>query len=114
CLYLKARGGSAFPMHSTTPLKAAQRLAERARCHQLLFLGVQDPIAITQREPDAEPVLVQMSSGTTGEPKCIERTWAAIDREIEAYVSHFTQAQDLQPVIACPVTHSYGLICGVL
>src|SRR5690606_8442355 len=114
CLYLKAHGGSAFPMHSATPLKAAQRLAERAHCHQLLFLSVQDPIAVSTRGKDEEPVLVQMSSGTTGEPKCIERTWAAIDREIEAYVSHFTQAQDMQPVIACPVTHSYGLICGVL
>ena len=104
CLYLKARGGSAFPMHSATPLKAAQRLAERARCHQLLFLGLQDSLPVIRRSKDEEPVLVQMSSGTTGEPKCIERTWAAIDREIEAYASHFTLAQDMQPVIACPVT----------
>lgn len=58
--------------------------------------------------------MVQLSSGTTGKPKTITRSWRDIDRELAAYVEHFAEAQPLTPVVACPVTHSYGLICGVL
>src|SRR5690606_41492077 len=39
CLYLKALGGSAFPMHSATHLQADQRLGEWAHWHpQPLFI----------------------------------------------------------------------------
>ncbi|MCT7654810.1 AMP-binding protein [Oceanimonas sp. NS1] len=58
--------------------------------------------------------LLQMSSGTTGEPKCIARSWSSIDRELDSYVSAFTEPASMTPVIACPVTHSYGLIAGLL
>ncbi|WP_287367569.1 AMP-binding protein, partial [Mesorhizobium sp.] len=58
--------------------------------------------------------LLQMSSGTTGEPKCIARAWSDIDDEIESYTSAFVEPQDMTPLIAGPTTHSYGLICGVL
>ncbi|GAA3955872.1 AMP-binding protein [Allohahella marinimesophila] len=114
CLYLRANGGSVMPLHPATPLKAALRQARRGNCHQLLFHSLEEPISLTLRSGDTEAVLVQMSSGTTGEPKCIERSWRSIDREVRAYIQHFPIAQTMQPVIACPVTHAYGLICGVL
>lgn len=57
---------------------------------------------------------MQTTSGTTGEPKRVARTWAEIDREIESYVSAFREPESMTPLVACPVTHSYGLICGVL
>lgn len=55
-----------------------------------------------------------MSSGTTGEPKCIERTWEEIEVEIEHYNKLLPVEADTIPFIACPITHSYGLISGVL
>ncbi|WP_194885759.1 hypothetical protein [Paracoccus sp. NBH48] len=59
-------------------------------------------------------VLIQTSSGTTGAPKIIARSWAAIQTEIDAYLYAFPQAAGMTPVIAAPITHSYGLIAGVL
>lgn len=114
CLFIKQKGGSVFPIHAATPQEAARRSALRAECHQLLFHDIDNPLAIQSRGPDSAGVLVQMSSGTTGEPKTIARTWESIDEEIESYVTSFTLPASMTPVVACPVTHSYGLICGVL
>jgi fatty-acyl-CoA synthase len=55
-----------------------------------------------------------MSSGTTGAPKLIARTWQNIDTEIASYVKTFTASAEMTPIVACPTTHSYGLICGIL
>ena len=123
CLYLKERGGSAFPLPVDTPLPAARRRAERSGSHFLLFGSdpksalenievIHDPQGTTGASATA--VLVQMSSGTTGEPKYIERSWSSIDSEINSYVQHFDPEHTLQPIVACPISHSYGLICGVL
>lgn len=114
CLYLRDRGASIAPIHPSTPLEAARRLATRLGCHALLFGRVESAEAVVDREPDAEAALVQLSSGTTGEPKAITRTWASVDREVESYVGQFAEAATMTPLVACPVTHSYGLICGVL
>ncbi|MCG8609512.1 MAG: AMP-binding protein [Pseudomonadales bacterium] len=117
-LYLKAKGGSVFPMPVDTPVDAARRRAQRSQCHYLLFGEGESDLdqieTITERGGDSEPVLVQTSSGTTGEPKFIERAWQSIDVEIAHYVEDFSEANAMTPVVACPVTHSYGLICGVL
>ncbi|WP_250658028.1 AMP-binding protein [Alkalimarinus coralli] len=127
CLFIKEQGGSVMPIHPSTPLDAAKRMATRAGCEQLHFkeisniiqlespaVGVESPAAGVESRNQPDGVLIQMSSGTTGEPKCIERSWATIDEEIQSYCSAFTQPNDMMPLIACPVTHSYGLICGVL
>lgn len=119
CLYTKSRGASVFPLPADTPWEAARRRAQKSRSHFLLFGGNIDEVlanieVVTEREDDAEAVLVQMSSGTAGEPKFIERTWSSIDTEIENYVLHFEEAENMTPVVACPISHSYGLICGVL
>nr|WP_232341039.1 AMP-binding protein [Halomonas pacifica] len=117
CLHLKAEGGSVLPIHPATPLEAARTLARETGCQHLLHgegeLEALDDVA-RRREPAPGGELIQLSSGTTGRPKPIARGWAAIDRELESYVAGFPEAEGLTPIVACPVTHSYGLICGVL
>ncbi|MGQ4879489.1 AMP-binding protein [Billgrantia sp. LNSP4103-1] len=117
CLHLKEQGGSVLPIHPATPLEAARCLARETGCDHLLHDG-----GATLEALDAAPghspfpggELIQLSSGTTGQPKTIVRSWAAIDRELESYLAAFPEAEGLTPIVACPVTHSYGLICGVL
>jgi len=127
CLYLKERGGTVLPLAVDTPPLAAKRRAERSGCQYLLFdargdaaLQSLEPLTEHGRSgPESEPVhcapgLIQMSSGTTGEPKFIARSWSSIDTEVSAYIRRFGASMDTTPVVACPVHHSYGLISGVL
>ncbi|GAB3377912.1 AMP-binding protein [Spongiibacter taiwanensis] len=123
CLYLRERGGSVFPLPVDTPAEAARHRARQSRSHYLLLGTTLDEVLanieviaedVAEGEADTEAVLVQMSSGTTGAPKVIERSWASIEREIQSYVGHFPEANAMTPVVACPVSHSYGLICGFL
>lgn len=118
CLYLKENGGSVLPIHPGTPLSAARDLANRTGCNYLLH---GDGGALEQCVPKPGAVnatpggeLIQLSSGTTGHPKTIARCWSDIDRELDSYVGQFTEVDGLTPIVACPVTHSYGLICGFL
>ncbi|QCI66067.1 IucA/IucC family protein [Phreatobacter stygius] len=107
-------GVTLLPIHPALPDDGARRLAERAGCHRL-FLDDLDGEILTGAAPPVpgEGQLLQMSSGTTGDPKCIARNWSAVEREVESYVSAFTEPEGMTPVIACPITHSYGLICGL-
>lgn len=119
CLYSKSAGASVFPLPQDTPKTAARRRAEKSRSHYLIFADnlehmLESIETINTAPNDKESVLVQMSSGTTGEPKVIERSWSSIDIELDSYVTHFSEANSMMPVVACPVSHSYGLICGVL
>lgn len=125
CLYLKAKGASVLPLPIDTPISAARKRAEKSQSHYLLFNSQNDERIdrieiINKPEGNNEAhlssntaVLIQMSSGTTGEPKYIERDWRSIDIEVENYVKHFEQESPMTPIVACPVSHSYGLICGV-
>lgn len=111
---IRATGGSVFPIHPSTPLPAARRLAVAAGCDALFHMSLMpEPLAV-EVPAASEGQLIQMSSGTTGAPKCISRGWSSLEAEIESYVSAFTAPDDMTPVIACPTTHSYGLICGLL
>ncbi|WP_207457621.1 AMP-binding protein [Azospirillum sp. SYSU D00513] len=115
---VRAAGGSLLPLHPSTPLPAARRMARDAGCNYLFYNSL-TPEELVPEDGDPEAVagpgrLLQMSSGTTGAPKCIARDWSAIDREIESYVGFFREPEGMTPVIACPTTHSYGLICGLL
>lgn len=117
CLFLKEQHISVMPLHPSTPLETAKQLAANAGCQLLFYKDLKTPISIEAPAAINEPQtggLIQMSSGTTGEPKVIKRDWQAIDREIESYIATFDKANNMVPVVACPVTHSYGLICGVL
>lgn len=124
CLYVKEHGGSVFPLATDTPIDAARRRAARSGCHYLVF-GEQGLAALAAVEPVVQELdlehasrprsgLVQMSSGTTGDPKYIERSWSSIDLEVANYVRRFTAAAETTPLVACPTNHSYGLISGVL
>lgn len=111
-LAIRDAGASVLPIHPSTPRAAARRLAIDLGCHRL----VTDGLAIEDLggEGPGPGGLLQTTSGTTGEPKRVARSWAEIDREIDSYVATFVAPQDMTPLIACPITHSYGLICGVL
>ncbi|MDQ6433886.1 AMP-binding protein [Mesorhizobium sp. LHD-90] len=109
----RTAGASILPLHPSTPYAAARRQAENAQCNWLFYNRLEgEPIAGERASETGQ--LLQMSSGTTGEPKCIARAWSDIEDEIETYVSFFTEPSDMTPLVACPTTHSYGLICGIL
>ncbi|MGD2197251.1 AMP-binding protein [Lysinibacillus fusiformis] len=114
CLYIREKGGSVVPIHPGTPKEGAIRIASTAGSHLLLFQSIDDFIELSNLSNNQEGVLVQMSSGTTGDPKCIERTWSSVDEEIESYVQTLPVDSLTNSIVACPVTHSYGFICGVL
>ena len=115
CLYAREHQLSVLPVHASTPRALAEHYAVKAGCDLLFYGDLNSPVSL---QPAAsEPTkagLIQMSSGTTGASKCIKRSWSDIAIEIQSYCQHFPEAQSMTPVVACPVTHSYGLICGVL
>ncbi|GJD59902.1 AMP-binding protein [Methylobacterium frigidaeris] len=114
-LAARRAGATLLPIHPALPNDGARRLAARAGCHRV-FLDDLVAESLDDAAPSVpgEGHLLQMSSGTTGEPKCIARPWSAVEREVESYVAAFTEPEGMTPVIACPITHSYGLICGLL
>jgi 3,4-dihydroxybenzoate---[aryl-carrier protein] ligase len=114
CLHCKREGKSFFPLPPGSPFEAAVRQAKRGGCHALIHKSSDSVTPLTGAVQDAEGCLIQTSSGTTGEPKVITRSWASIDREIAGYTKAFAASADMTPLIACPVNHSYGLISGVL
>lgn len=114
CLYARERQLSVLPIHASTPRALAERYAQKAGC-ELLFYGELNTAISLEAAPDNSAAgLIQLSSGTTGASKCIKRSWSDITAEICSYCRHFPEAQHMTPLVACPVTHSYGLICGVL
>ncbi|KYG91553.1 acyl-CoA synthase [[Bacillus] sp. KCTC 13219] len=114
CLYIHEKGGSLVPIHVATPKEGAIRLASTAGSHLLLFRSIHSVIELSNHVNNQEGVLVQMSSGTTGAPKCIERTWGSVVEEVENYVEMLPVDAMTNSIVACPITHSYGFICGVL
>ncbi|WP_078380469.1 AMP-binding protein [Sutcliffiella halmapala] len=114
CFYIRKHRGSVVPIHPATPRDAAIRYAHNTASHLLIFQSLNTPILMINDREEKEGVLVQMSSGTTGAPKCIERPWSSIEEEITSYNASLPVEKEKVPIIACPITHSYGLISGVL
>jgi len=118
CLYFKQNHLSTMPIHANIPLATARNMAEKAGCSLLIYRELTNFYELSGNKlldnSKQNTGIIQMSSGTTGEPKCILRSWADIDIEIKSYCQTFKDANDMTPVIACPITHSYGLICGVM
>ncbi|WNZ55759.1 AMP-binding protein [Microbulbifer sp. PAAF003] len=115
CYYLKSKKISAMPIHPSVPKDTAKRMAEKAGCELLIYGDLAGLIELPATNLNkSEAGIIQMSSGTTGEPKCILRSWADIDIEVKSYCQAFSDPDSMTPVVACPVTHSYGLICGVM
>jgi 3,4-dihydroxybenzoate---[aryl-carrier protein] ligase len=113
-LAIRAADASVLPIHPATPYAAARRLAQQAGCDRLFYSSLAGEVLSEPQAQQKPGQLLQMSSGTTGAPKLIARSWESIRLEIESYVAAFTAAEGMTPVVACPTTHSYGLICGLL
>ncbi|MGE6781665.1 AMP-binding protein [Ensifer adhaerens] len=113
-LAIRKAGASVLPIHPGTPYPAARKLAIGAGCDRLFYNSLTAEVLDVPETEVRHGTLLQMSSGTTGAPKCVARSWQEIDAEIESYVSTFREPEDMTPVVACPTTHSYGLICGIL
>lgn len=131
CLLAIEKHWTVMPIHPSTPEPQVIALARQGQCQLVFTQYLQQPLSQLQLQPQPQPQpqcfdaaaeynhapagLIQMSSGTTGAAKCLLRSWDSIATEIEAYNQHVMSAMvNTQPVIACPVTHSYGLISGVL
>lgn len=113
-MYLRERGGSVLLMHAETPLETARKTAGNADCAYLLFEQWQTVIPIGPPAMAYEPAVLQYSSGTTGMPTLIARPWKKIDLEISHYNRFFDNTPYEHPVILVPVSHSFGLITGLL
>lgn len=111
-LHLRDAGAGVFPIHPDMPAELARAMAGRAGCD--LFLGDDGVETLPGAATPVAGRLVHLSSGTTGHPKVIARPWESIETEIASYVAGFTVPDGMTPVIACPITHSYGLIPGVM
>ncbi|MCM3747839.1 AMP-binding protein [Paenibacillus pasadenensis] len=117
-LFAKELGISVLLLHGETPMDTALALAKEAGCTGLVFQSVQDgflPLASDETSSSAQEASICMfSSGTTGKPKLISRTWTAVEEEIAAYNEAIGLENAVTPVVISPVSHSYGLISGVL
>jgi acyl-coenzyme A synthetase/AMP-(fatty) acid ligase len=111
---IRKAGASVLPIHPGTPYPAARKLAIGAGCDRLFYNSLTAEVLDEPATASPQGQLLQMSSGTTGAPKCVARSWDKIDAEVESYVRTFREPEEMTPVVACPTTHSYGLICGVL
>jgi acyl-CoA synthetase (AMP-forming)/AMP-acid ligase II len=111
---IRQAGASVLPIHPGTPYSAARKLAVQAGCDRLFYNSFTGEALPEASVTGGEGELLQMSSGTTGAPKLIARTWRNIETEIASYVQAFTASAEMTPIVACPTTHSYGLICGLL
>ncbi|MEW9700048.1 AMP-binding protein [Paenibacillus sp. SI8] len=112
--YLQERSGSILLIHPDTPLETAKELAIRSNCHYLIYGNVEFIIEIDKNQPFHPPSLMQFSSGTTGKSKLVSREWHEIGIEIENYNRALSASSDEKAVILVPVSHSFGLIAGVL
>lgn len=119
--FVKKQGGSVLLIYGNTPLQSAVEQASRAGCDWLLYedldhlhelgrFGDGDPSAVMK------PSLYQFSSGTTGLPKLISRPWEQVDEEIYHYNRTLVRhgLAESTPIILSSISHSYGLITGVL
>jgi acyl-CoA synthetase (AMP-forming)/AMP-acid ligase II len=111
---IRNAGASVLPIHPGTPYPAARKLALGAGCDRLFYNSLTAEVLDVPAIASPQGQLLQMSSGTTGAPKCVARSWDKIDEEVESYVRTFREPEEMTPVVACPTTHSYGLICGIL
>lgn len=111
---IRKAGASVLPIHPGTPYAAARKLAVGAGCDRLFYNSLTAEVLERPANVPTFGTLLQISSGTTGAPKCVARRWDDIDAEIESYIATFREPEDMTPVVACPTTHSYGLICGIL
>ncbi|UZJ44167.1 AMP-binding protein [Marinimicrobium sp. C6131] len=113
-LYARQQGLSIAPLPADTPRATALEKARALHCDGLIWQSAEQLVPLERTASARESTLIQFSSGTTGEAKPIERTWSEIDTEITHYNRALELPPEVVPVVACSISHSYGLICGVL
>jgi acyl-CoA synthetase (AMP-forming)/AMP-acid ligase II len=113
---LRRQNGSVLLLPAETPLDTARAEAEKAGSALLVHSSLENSITLERKQSCFESSLYQFSSGTTGEPKLVVRTWTEVDEEIKNYNNAlFGKDRTIENVILLvPVTHSFGLIAGVL
>lgn len=77
-------------------------------CAVITTSGTSPSVAATNRELVAGELLYQYSSGTTGTPKKIVRTQAALVQEARQYASTLGLGKDDCVLGVVPMSHSYG------
>lgn len=116
CLYLRERGAGALLLHENTPYERARESARLAGAAYLVY-GTAERFEAVSFMTESQPAsLCQFSSGTTGAPKLVRRTWEDIDEEIAGYNERLAAegAAELPTQVLVPVFHSFGLITGTL
>jgi 3,4-dihydroxybenzoate---[aryl-carrier protein] ligase len=117
-LYFREQAGSLLLIHGETPIDTALTMAVEANCDGLLYQDPKRYIPLKLfSEEENEAGLCQYSSGTTGQAKLIRRSWSEIQTELNAYneaLEADASGADIVPVVLTPVSHSYGLLSGVL
>ncbi len=113
-LYCRDSGTSVAPLHPDTPPAVAAVKAQALGCRWLICQTIERLIQLPGDDSAPPGALMQFSSGTTGAPKPVLRLWSDIGVEITHYNAQLDLDPAVTPIVACPVTHSYGLICGVL
>lgn len=116
--WIRTHGHSILLIYGGTPLASAKEQAEQAGCEWLVYGNTMSSIRLAPQKLSASrcPSLYQYSSGTTGQPKLISRSWRNIGMEIESYNRRLAShgLSSLEVLIFSSITHSFGLITGVL
>ncbi len=112
--HVRDNEGSVLLLHGDTPFASAKASAMQAGCNVLIYRDLTGVVRLSDTLHARDPALFQYSSGTTGRPKLVERRWRDVDLEIASYNRSLRSSADEQAVILVPVSHSFGLIAGVL
>ncbi|MFC7328619.1 class I adenylate-forming enzyme family protein [Marinactinospora rubrisoli] len=76
--------------------------------HDLTGPGPQAPAPVR-----ADPAILQLTSGSTGEPRITRQTLSAALRGAHAYRQVYRVGAADTSLVTVPVAHAFGLICGV-
>lgn len=112
-IYLREHGATVLLFHADTPFETAKKMSIEAGCTFLQYGDWNDVCELGGVVSFVEPGLLQFSSGTTGQPKLIFRSWNEVDQEVQAYNSSQQLKSEEPSLILVPVSHSFGLIAGV-
>lgn len=111
--YLRRQGGTVLLFHADTPFETAKQMALHARCSYLLYGHSSRAHPLADADSRPVPGLLQFSSGTTGQPKLIFRSWSEVEEEHRAYCAALGADSGEPSLILVPVSHSFGLLAGV-